>query len=208
MSGCDDKEARQYAQKMIPVLDSYQEQISQKIKAEKELYNELADTYDEARKSDIIIRLRNERRRRAEAAGEKIVGAGGNITLSQIIDSLQDYAKSDFETTQSLLQEGLNSRSQYLNNLESLEIELQKIKVLREALQDLAKPKSDFRKFKEATDFVLKTDEEISKLLCVDLKKQLDDLETQLEGADGDEKVKLQQKIQSVKDRMKTKKCQ
>ena len=74
LSSCDDKEAREYATKMIPVLDSYQEQISQKIKAEKESYNELADTYDEARKKDITLRLTNERRRRAEVAGDRIAG--------------------------------------------------------------------------------------------------------------------------------------
>lgn len=207
LSGCGDKEARQYAEKMIPVLDSYQEQLSQKIKVEKESYNELADTYDEARKADIILRLTNERRRRAEIAGEKIVNSKDNITLTQILDSLQDYAKSDFETTQALLQEELDTRSQYLTNLESLEIELQKIKAVKEALQELAKGKSDFKQFKQSADFVLKTDEEINKLLCADLSKQLEQLNTDLEDADGVEKTRIEQQIQRVKERMKTKKC-
>jgi hypothetical protein len=33
-TGCGDKEAQEYAAKLIPVLDRYQEQLSQKIKAE------------------------------------------------------------------------------------------------------------------------------------------------------------------------------
>jgi len=206
-SGCDDKEAREYAQKMIPVLDSYQEQLSQKIKVEKESYNELADTYDEARKKDIILRLTNERRRRAELAADKLINSKDNISLLSILDSLQDYAKSDFETTQTLLQEELNTRSQYLTNLESLEIELQKIKSLKEALQELAKGKSDFKKFKQSADFVLKTDEEINKLLCVDLNKQLEQLNTELKDANGDEKTQIEKQIQRLKERMKTKKC-
>lgn len=207
LSGCEDKKARRYAKKMIPVLDSYQEQLSQKIKVEKESYNELADAYDEARKKDIILRLTNERRRRSEIESEKLANSSRNISLTQILDSLQKYAKSDFETTQTLLQESLNTRSQYLTNLESLEIEFQKIKVLKEALQELAKSKSDFKKFKQATDFILKTDEEINKLLCIDLNKQLEQLNTELGDADGNEKTRIENQIERLKNRMKTKKC-
>ncbi|MGH9970436.1 MAG: hypothetical protein ACREBG_21965 [Pyrinomonadaceae bacterium] len=223
LSGCGDKEAREYAAKLLPVLDSYQEQLSQKIKAEQEFYDELADTYEEARKDDIGIRLANDRKRRSEDQGEKITNAKDVPTLSQILASLQDYAKSDFETTQSLLQEAMDSRSKFLADLESIEIELQKVKVLKEALQELAKSKGDFKKFKEATDSLLKTDEGINKLLCVDLKKQLEelkagnaDLKKQLASPDLDDEQKKEikqqvreseQKIKQTTERMATKQC-
>src|SRR4026208_188768 len=171
LSGCGDKQAREYATKLIPVLDSYQEQLSQKIKAEQDSYEELAATFEEARKADIEIRLTNERLRRSEDLGERLSKAREAPTLAQLFASLQEYAKSDFETTKTALQEATDARSKYLDNLESLEIEFQKVKLLKEALQELSKGKSDFASFKGATDFLLATDKEVNKLLCADLKK-------------------------------------
>jgi DNA repair exonuclease SbcCD ATPase subunit len=206
-TGCGDKEAQEYAAKLIPVLDAYQEQLSQKIKADQNSYEELAQAYEEARKADVRIRLTRERSRRAEDLGERFSNAREAPTFAQILAPVQEYAKSDFETTQSLLQEGLDARSKYLADLENLEIELQKLKVLKKALQELAEAKSDFRQFKNATDFLLKTDEAVVKLFCADLKKQLDQLNKEVTAAQGDEKKKLQQKIAQTKERMATKKC-
>jgi outer membrane murein-binding lipoprotein Lpp len=207
LSGCGDKEAREYAARLIPVLDSYQEQLSQKIKAEQESYMELADTYEEARKKDIEIRLANDRKRRSEDQGEKTAGAKDAPTLSQLLTSLQDYGKSDFETTQTLLQEGLDSRSKHLADLESIEIELQKIKLLKQALKELSKSKSDFRKFKEATDLLLSTDEGVNTFLCVDLKKQLAELVAAKAAAAPDKKKEIEKKITQLNERITTKKC-
>lgn len=164
LSGCGDKEARVYAEKMIVVLDSYQEQLTQKIKAEQASYKELADIYEKDRKMDISIRLANERQTRAENLGEKTANADQPPTLTEIFASLQEYGKLDFETTQSLLQEELDARGKYLTDLESIEIELQKIKVLKEALQDLSKSKGKFKNLKDAVEFVQKIDEEFNNL--------------------------------------------
>lgn len=207
LSGCGDKEAREYAAKLIPVLDSYQEQLSQKIKAEQNSYGELAETYEEARKADIEIRLLNERLRRSEDLGERLSKAREAPTLAQLFASLQEYAKSDFETTQTVLQEAIDARSKYLDNLESLEIEFQKVKLLKEALQELAKGKSDFANFKGAADFLLETEKGVNKLLCADLKKQLDQLTKDKGTASGAEKKKIEEKVKQTTERMATKKC-
>src|SRR3977135_2273782 len=140
LSACGDQEAREYAAKMIPVLDSYQEQLSQKIKAEHDPYQELADTYDQARKADITIHLAGERESRSEELGETIANSNKPSFL-QITAPLQEYATLDFETTKSLLQEELDARSKYLSDLESIEIDLQKVKALKNALQEMAKSK-------------------------------------------------------------------
>jgi hypothetical protein len=208
LSGCGgEKEAREYAAKMIPVLDSYQEQLSQKIKAEQASYQELAKTYEQARQDDIKTRLENGRARRSEELGEETAKSDTPPSLLEIFESLQDYATEDFKTTQTLLQESLDSRAKYLSGLESLEVELQKIKLLKEALTELAKSKSDFRKFKNAADSLLKTHEGFDKLLCVDLQKALDDLTEQKKTANDKDKKEIEQKIERLKDRMKTKKC-
>lgn len=207
LSGCGDKEAREYAAKLVPVLDSYQEQLSQKIKAEQNSYEELAEAFEEARKADIDIRLSGERERRSEDLGERLSKAKDAPTLSQLFASLQEYAKSDFETTQTVLQEGIDARSKYLDNLETLEIELQKVKLLKEALLELAKGKSDFAKFKGASEFLLKTDEGVNIQLCSDLKKQLDQLNKDKGTASPGEGKKIAEKMKQTIERMATKKC-
>lgn len=176
LSGCGDKEAREYAAKLIPVLDSYQEQLSQKIKVEQESYLELADNFEEARQADVKLRLGKERFVRSEELGEEVAGSKNPPSLLKLLEEIQKYADEDFKVTKVLLQEGLDTRSKHLSDLESLEVELQKIKLLKESLTELAKGKSGFKQFKEATEFTLQTNVEINKLLCVDLKKELADL--------------------------------
>jgi outer membrane murein-binding lipoprotein Lpp len=213
LSGCGDKEAREYAAKLIPVLDSYQEQLSQKIKVEQDSYQELADNFEQARQDDIKTKSEKERFVRAEDLGVEIAGSKSPPSLLKILDEVQKYADEDFKTSKELLQEGLDTRSKHLSDLESLEVELQKIKLLKESLTELAKGKSGFKQFKEATEFVLQTDSEINKLLCVDLKKELADLTAEKAKAEKektpDEKAiaALDQKISRLNERITTKKC-
>ncbi len=208
LSGCGDKEARDYAAKLIPVLDAYQEELSQKIKAEEDAYDELAANYEEYRREDITLRLASDRNSRSADLGEEIANAGKAPTLSKILDGLQKYADNDFKASKEILEEGLDARSKYLTDLESLEVELQKIKLLKESLNELSKGKKDFQQFQEATDFLLKTDAEINKLLCIDLKKEKDALtKDQAAATDAEVKEKLGLKIKRVDARMATKKC-
>jgi outer membrane murein-binding lipoprotein Lpp len=221
LSGCGDKEAREYASKLVPVLDSYQEQLSSKIKAERESYGELADSYEEARQEDISLRLSMERRNRSEALAEELITSSNAPRLANIIGPLKEYAKLDFDTTRTLLDEQMDSRSKYLADLESLEIEAQKIKALKESLEDLAKSKASFKKFKGTADFIAKTEEGMNTLLCADFKKQIEELkaskaglEKQLDDLDDNEKKPVSAKIKTLalkiaqtEERSKARKC-
>ncbi len=208
LSGCGDKEAREYAAKLIPVLDSYQEQLSQKIKVEQESYQELADNFEQARQADIKIRLMAERRVRSEELGAEVAASRNPPSLLKILDEIQKYADEDFKTTKVLLQEGLDTRSKHLSDLESLEVELQKIKLLKGSLTELAKGKSGFKQFKEATEFILQTDVEINKLLCVDLKKDLESFKAEKAKTSDEKEIgSLNEKISRLNERIATKKC-
>ena len=180
MPACKDEEAREYAARLIPVLDSYQEQLSQKIKAEQESYKELADNFESARKNAVIKDLAKEQVVRSEELGEEIAVAKNAPTLSAIIGPVLKYGNLDFETTRSLFQEALGARSRYLTELESLEIDLQKIKLLKASLEELAKSKKDFQQLKEASAFLNDTHAAMEKLDCGDLKKEVDELEKEI----------------------------
>lgn len=173
LTACGDKEARDYAGKLVPVLDGYQEQLTLKIKEEKKSYERLANTYVDARKDDVLIRLLSQRTNRAMDAGDAVVADGKAPNRSDLMKVLQDYAKEDFGMTRSLFQEGMNSRSRYLADIEDLEIELQKIKLLKEALMQLAKPDSDVKQLKAAAEAIAKTAETTKALFPAEGKPQV-----------------------------------
>jgi len=180
MPACKDQEAREYAARLIPVLDSYQEQLSQKIKAEQESYQELADNFEAARKDAVVDDLAKERVVRSEELGEETALAKNAPTFSAIIGPVLKYGNHDFETTRTLFEEALGARSRYLTELESLEIDLQKIKLLKESLTQLAKQKKDFQQLKEGSTFLNETHVAIEKLDCSDLKNEVDALAKEL----------------------------
>ena len=224
---CKDQEAREYAARLIPVLDSYQEQLSQKIKAEQESYQELADNFESARKDAVVDDLAKERVVRSEELGEEIAGARNAPTLSTIIGPVLKYGNHDFETTRALFQETLGARSRYLTELESLEIDLQKLRLLKGSLEELAKSKKDFKELKEASAFLNETHVAMEKLDCGDLKNEVDALNKELGLLDKEIaelnkkaeenaqkiKVRLEAKQEvnarkkSLSDRMATKEC-
>jgi chromosome segregation ATPase len=227
MAACKDQEAREYAARLIPVLDSYQEQLSQKIKAEQESYQELADNFESARKDAIVDDLAKERVVRSEELGEEIAVAKNAPTLTTLIGPVLKYGNHDFETTRALFQEALGARSRYLTELESLEIDLQKIKLLKQSLQELAKSKKDFQQLKAASTFLNDTHVAMEKLDCGDLKNEVEALDKELGVLDkeiaelnkkADEnaqkiKVRIEAKQavtdrkKSLSDRMATKEC-
>jgi hypothetical protein len=193
LSGCGDKEARDYARKLIPVLDGYQQQLTAKIKEEKKSYERLADAYVGARKDDIMIRLASQRVNRSMDAADTLVADGEVPTRSELVALLQDYAKTDFDMTRSLLQEGMDSRSRYLADVENIELELQKVKLLKEALTQLAKPDSDVKRLKAAAEAIAKTKDATTKLMSAEVQAQIDQLKTSAQSAAKDKGKKSAQ---------------
>lgn len=154
-----------------------------KINAEEKSYERLATAYVNARKDDIIIRLASQRASRAREAADVIMADGKAPTRSDIITLLQDYAKADFDMTRSLFQEGMDSRSRFLADLEDLEIELQRIKLLRETLTELAKPDSDVKRLKATAEAIAKTKEATTKLFSADSKSAVKESKSVTEAA-------------------------
>jgi outer membrane murein-binding lipoprotein Lpp len=207
-AGCGDKEAREYAGKLIPVLTGYQEQLSQKIKAERASYEAADFRYAEAEKLEITVRLESERDARSEQLADEIVSDGVPPPLSKIFAALGEYGARDFETTQSILAAAMNSRSRYLTELESLEAEFQKIKLLKESLGELAKSKKpDMKQFKETAVALMQTQGAVNKLACGELQKQLETLGTEQAAAKNGEKKTIDQNLKRFSDQLLAKNC-
>ena len=149
LSGCSDKEAREYAGKLAEVLRTYQAEVVKKIKAEQETYKDLKSTYSYARQQNVQLTVDMQRfRRRDLLADQMLKDKDFGITPSKMQELLTDYALYDFENTKELLfAEGDMLASESVD-LETLKFEVQRIEALIKVLDELSKPKSDINKLR------------------------------------------------------------
>ena len=174
MAGCDDKDAQQYAQELINVLDSYQEQVDRKVAAEKDSYKELAGVYERARQRNIEQTLEDERVERSEKLATVMVDADHLPRNTAILESLREYADEDFASTRDFLQIETDAQGQFLGDIEALEFESETIDELRVSLKLLAKPKGNLKRMSDAARFAQDTKKEFDKLVCKDLDAALE----------------------------------
>ncbi|HEX5705993.1 MAG TPA: hypothetical protein VFX96_01760 [Pyrinomonadaceae bacterium] len=184
LAGCDDKDARQYAERLVEVLDTYQGQIDRKVSAEKDSYKELAAVYERARQRNIEQLLEQERIERAERLTTEMVAADHLPRNTEILDSLRAYAEHDFAATRDFLQIEADAQAQFLGDIEALEFESDTIDDLRSSLKQLAKPKGQLKRISEAADFAKSSKEELDKLMCQDLTAELEALNARLADLD------------------------
>jgi hypothetical protein len=200
LSGCDDKDARDYAQELVGVLKSYQGEVNKKIAAEQASYKDLAGTYAYARQVDVLTTLRTERLRRAESLPDVLMQGEKKITSAEIHALVADYAKSDFEATRQMLEQESDGQAEYLASLETLELQAQNITALTKALEELAKPKSDIKKLKELGAAAKEFKDKFDSLECEDMARQLACLKAKQSDID-----KQANKDQAQKDKEKAK---
>src|SRR5215510_4706316 len=96
LTGCDDQDARDYANELVGVLKTYQIEVNKKIAAEKKSYKDLAGTYAFAKQVDLNSRLATERLARANSLTDALI-ANENITPSELHKLVLDHANLEFD---------------------------------------------------------------------------------------------------------------
>lgn len=180
LAGCDDRDAREYAKRLADVLDTYQTELDRKVSAEKASYKELAAVYEQARRSNVEESLDVERSIRSKKLATLLVRADDLPRQTDILDSLHDYAEHDLRLTRDFLQTEADAQAQFLGDIEALEFESETIDELRESLKQLAKPKGQLKRLRDAAVFAQDSKKELDKLTCQDLDTRLTALRAQL----------------------------
>lgn len=212
LTGCEDKDAQQYAAQLIAVLDSYQEQVDTKVTAEKDSYKELAAVYERAREQNIQATLEDERIERSRKLASEMAAADHLPRNTEILGSLHDYAAYDFGSTKDFLQIEADAQAQFLGDIEALEFESETIDDLRASLKQLAKPKGRLKRLSDAATFAQNTKEEFDKLICKDLDAALVALQTKQQGfeeelssiTDAQQKAEKRAEIEAAQRSIKT----
>jgi hypothetical protein len=207
LSGCDDKDARDYANELAGVLKTYQSEVNKKIGAERASYKDLASTYAYARQVDLYTTLQTERLRRSEQLTDALLSGDKTVSPSDIKALVGDYARRDFDATREALEQESDGQAEYLASLESLELQADGIEKLSKALQELGKPKSDIKRLKELAAAASQFKEKFDSLECEDLARQINCLKEQLKTATPDRQGALQAEIDRLVKQMGDKGC-
>jgi protein involved in sex pheromone biosynthesis len=179
LTGCDE-EAQQYAKELKQVLGSYQEQVERKNNAEQAAYRSLTSYYAHAQEEDLFFKLQLERNERVrKLADEYVKGQRSAPTNTELRALLKDFGNFDFEETRKGLEDESDVNTRYLANLESLQLETEKMESLSKALDSLSKPKRPLTQLKEFVAFATQVDKEFQKLGCEDVAREINCLEKQ-----------------------------
>lgn len=198
-SGCDNKDARNYANELVGVLKSYRAEINKKIKAEQDSYKDLASTYAYAKQMSVKLDLQTERLRRASELTDNLLNSSEEITTSNISNLVLDYAKTDFDKTRQMLEQEADNQAEFLTGLETLELQAQNIDALIKALEELAKPKGDIKKLKDLAESAKEFKNKLGELECEDIERQIASLKKKLSNESQPEK---KESIQTEIDRL------
>ena len=164
LSGCEDRDAQQYAKELIGVLDSYQTEVNKKIKVEKETYKNLAEIYQSAREDDRLEALTQERSERAEKMAEEMINGDYEPRPTEFLGRLRDYATFDFDMNRKLFELESDAQARYLSDIADLEFDAKNIAALSKALGELAKPKGSVQQIKDSAAFAKEVKDELDKL--------------------------------------------
>ncbi len=161
-TGCDDKDARDYATELVGVLKTYQVEVNKKIAAEKKSYKDLAANYAYSKQANMISRLSTSRSSGADQLTDLLM-ANEKFTPSDMHQLVFEHAMLEFDETRKALEEESDGQAEYIASLEALDFQAQNIAQLTKALEALSKPQGDIKKLKElaasAKEFKTKFDE-------------------------------------------------
>lgn len=172
LTSCD-SEAREFATKTAALLRQRSAQLTLKIKAETEAYQQIAGIFAESSRTLIDTTLRNERESRAMTLAADYVEERKPISRWQ--SDLMDYAQVDAATTRDLLTSDIDASSKYLQGIQALAIEQAKVEVLAKLLERLATTPTLLQDGEAIGKFIQDTKSEVDKQACAALEAKIAD---------------------------------
>lgn len=141
LTGCSEKDARDYAAKLSNLLASYSRQLDARMSGEVKRYRAEALDFETARDTDVESNLQMDRTAAAIAMIREL--ESGRLTSGKLLDTvLPEYAEKDFAETRRIYQRSDDAYLEHIKNLQDLTVETAKVRALENALAALAKEKS------------------------------------------------------------------
>lgn len=205
LAGCDENALRM-AKEAHGILNSYELQLERKLDSEQKAYTQQAQIEAEAAREQMYSNLDQERIERSRSLALDIIE--GKQDLGRWREPIRDYAKVDYAIQRDILLADMNSQSQFLEKIQALAIDKQKITALSKAFDLLSAKPSLANQLKDLTDFAKESKNDFDKAVCGGLAAQVKDKETQVaNAATNAEKKKIQTTLDALKDDQKAKGC-
>jgi len=170
-TGCDTR-AREFAEKTALILKQRSEQIAAKIAAETTAYNALAALTVEEHYALVDLSLRNERVSRTLALAADY--DEGRKPVSRWQSELAEYGRIDYAANRELLSNDVDARSLFLQKVQALSIEQDRVDALAKLLDQLTKKPKLSQDVGALIEFAEDTKTAFDKKLCDELQKRKD----------------------------------
>jgi len=167
--GCDD-DARKFAEKTKAILDERSTRLSLKIASEKVAYDKEAAASRNDHRALVDVTLQNDRNERSDYLAAEY--DEGRKPVSQWRTDLAEYARTDYTTNKDLLVAEIDTNSLYLQRLEDLKVEQDKVDALSKLLASLSQKPSLKNDVGSLTTFAEDTKKEFDQKVCAQLKTQ------------------------------------
>jgi hypothetical protein len=171
MTGCDEQ-AQRFATETNAILEQRSCELSKKIAAETQAYNDYAAKAAEDRRTLAIRSLSNENAERADALAADYRDRRKPVSLWR--KDLSEAAQVAYETNKGLLTTDLDAEASYLQRYQSLTIEQDKVDALAKLLDALAKKQSLKDEAAALEGFAADTNKAFDSKVCAALKPKTD----------------------------------
>jgi len=172
LSGCD-KDAREFASKAAVLLKEYETQLSKEIAESEQYYRHFAAVETDSMRRRTLEEESVARREMADKWSVDYIDRQKNS--SRLREQLLEVAKAQFEVSQKRWLNELDESRLYLEKVEKLQADKEKVEALGKLLDSLAKKRSLLEQGKEIGNFVEATKEDLDKRICADIDKKLAD---------------------------------
>jgi len=170
VAGCD-KRAREFAEKTRLILLQRSEQLSKKIAAETKAYNASAAHAAAAHRALVDSRLANERNGRSIALAADY--GDGRRPASRWQSHLEEYGQIDYTANRELLTADIDAGSRFLQNINAMAIEQDRVDALAMLLAALAKKPTLAQDLVALKTFAEETKTEFDQRVCAQLKADM-----------------------------------
>ena len=205
LTGCDE-DALRMAKEAHNVLSTYELELEHKLASEQKAYIQQAQIEAEAEREQVYSNLEQERLERSRTLALDLIE--GKQDANRWREPIREYAKADYSIQRDVLLADMNSQFQFLEKIQALTVDKQKISALSKAFDLLSEKRGLADQLKDLADFAKETKGDFDKAVCDGLAAQIKDKETQVAHAGSDsDKRKAQTALDALKENQKSKGC-
>ncbi|MEO8126553.1 MAG: hypothetical protein ABI822_05630 [Bryobacteraceae bacterium] len=170
LASCGDTVVEQYANSLREVLRQYSTQLDARIKADQQMYRDLAQNFSVEAEREVYETLSLERNQQAARMTELLIE--GKAVLSDVPEMQRRTNVIEFDRTREYFETELAGVERYTPGIQDLQVDLKKLSALSKALDDLAREPGLQAQLGDLVDFGKAFQSEHELQTCKDVERR------------------------------------